>query len=166
MKKWMKRSAAASPRSAISLAGRAAQAEAAEIGRCGIGQQDRPHRREDDGERRHLPRECHAADCSESGFEIGQTTGSNSSATVLSRCQNLQDNQQMGVIDRSQMRDTPTNPMAPLMRSLSCLELVSRKPSWPAFMCERTQQAGHMDASDLIKPLQDTLQGGAVVRSR
>jgi hypothetical protein len=27
-------------------------------------------------------------------------------------------------------------------------------------MCERTQQAGHMDASDLIKPLQDTLQGG------
>src|SRR5271169_3639604 len=46
------------------------------------------------------------------------------------------------------------------MRSPFCLELLSRKPSWPAFMCERTKQAGHMDASDLIKALQNTLQGG------
>ncbi len=27
-------------------------------------------------------------------------------------------------------------------------------------MCERYKQAGHMDASDLIKALQNTLQGG------
>src|SRR6266851_3542679 len=46
------------------------------------------------------------------------------------------------------------------MRSPFCLELLSRKPSWPAFMCERYKQAGHMDASDLIKTLHNTLQGG------
>ena len=42
----------------------------------------------------------------------------------------------------------------PSIWSLYCLEPLSRKPSWPAFMCERTQQAGHMGASDLIKTLQ------------
>jgi hypothetical protein len=40
-----------------------------------------------------------------------------------------------GVIDRSTTRDTPVSSMA-LYRSLHCLDLSSRKPSWPAFMCE------------------------------
>src|SRR3546814_9762136 len=33
-------------------------------------------------------------------------------------------------------------------RSPRCLELPPRKPSWPAVMCDRTRQAGHMDASE------------------
>src|SRR3954452_23542446 len=46
------------------------------------------------------------------------------------------------------------------MRSLICLELPSRKPSWPAFNVRARNQAGHMGASDLIKALQNTLRGG------
>jgi hypothetical protein len=40
------------------------------------------------------------------------------------------------VIDRSTTRDNPLTPMAPSIGSQNCLELVSRKPSWPAFMCD------------------------------
>jgi hypothetical protein len=32
----------------------------------------------------------------------------------------------------------------------ACAELASRKPSWPAVLCDRIKQAGHMDASDSI----------------
>jgi hypothetical protein len=38
-----------------------------------------------------------------------------------------------------------------LQRSLACLELALRKPSWPA-VYQPHQQAGHMDASDPITP--------------
>src|SRR5580658_3940945 len=38
-------------------------------------------------------------------------------------------------------------------RPRMCLELVSRKPSWPAVMCNRRKQAGHMIAIDLVKSL-------------
>ena len=40
------------------------------------------------------------------------------------------------MIDRSRSRDTPKVPVAH-SRSHICLELGSRNPSWPAFMCER-----------------------------
>src|SRR5216684_141202 len=43
------------------------------------------------------------------------------------------------------------------MRSRICSELSSRKPSWPAFNVRARKQAGHMDASDLIKALQKHL---------
>ena len=52
-------------------------------------------RMEDDGEWRSLPRKCHAADCSDSGLEIGQTRGATHLQPWLSRCQNLQDYEQM-----------------------------------------------------------------------
>ena len=44
-----------------------------------------------------------------------------------------------GVIDRSKTQDTPWDPVA-VQRSLACLELASRKPSWPAFMCDRNNR--------------------------
>src|SRR5258707_89474 len=55
-----------------------------------------------------------------------------------------------GRIDRSEVRDTPWDPLAEA-RSCGCLELASRKPSWPAVKRPH-QQAGHMDASDPIRP--------------
>jgi hypothetical protein len=45
------------------------------------------------------------------------------------------------------------------MRSRFCLELLSRKPSWPAFMCERTKRPDIWTQAILIKALQNTLQG-------
>jgi hypothetical protein len=47
----------------------------------------------------------------------------------------------------------------PLTRSRVCLELGSRKPSWPAFMCERNTGRTY-GRNDLIKALQNTLRGG------
>src|SRR5216683_3033169 len=54
------------------------------------------------------------------------------------------------------MREIPHSPV-PSMRSRICSELSSRKPSWPAFNVRARKQAGHMDASDLIKALQKHL---------
>src|ERR1700722_19483502 len=41
-----------------------------------------------------------------------------------------------GGIDRSEVRDSPWNPLAG-NRSRDCLELASRKPSWPAAKSDR-----------------------------
>ncbi len=49
----------------------------------------------------------------------------------------LHANEQMDVIGRSTMRDSPMHAMALSIGRRICLELVSRKPSWPAFLCER-----------------------------
>jgi hypothetical protein len=69
----------------------------------------RPHRLEADGHRRKLQRTT--AKPHLGGRNRDQPdTGSNSTATVLSRCQNLQGKRADGVIDRSKMRDTPKNP--------------------------------------------------------
>jgi hypothetical protein len=43
----------------------------------------------------------------------------------------------MCMIDRSTTRDTPSGSVTPSTRSQFCLETPSRKPSWPAFICER-----------------------------
>src|SRR6202051_990321 len=65
-----------------------------------------------------------------------------------------------GRIDRSEVRDTPWDPLAE-ERSLGCLELASRKPSWPA-VHRPHQQAGHMDASDPVRPSKNSCGTGAV----
>jgi hypothetical protein len=68
------------------------------------------------------------------------------------RCLNL-------VINRSTTRDAPTDPMAP-----SKVALLFGTPVAETVLASvhvRThRQAGHMDASDLIKMLPNTLQGG------
>ena len=56
------------------------------------------------------------------------------------------------MIDRSNMRDTPKKPSAVGGRD-SVRNSRRGKPSWPAVMCDRTNQAGHMIASDPIKLL-------------
>ena len=40
-------------------------------------------------------------------------------------------------------------------RPPECLALALRKPSWPAVMCDRLDEAGHMTASDPIIGAQD-----------
>jgi hypothetical protein len=46
------------------------------------------------------------------------------------------------------------------MRSPICLELSSRKTILASVHVRAHKQAGHMDASDLIKALQNSLRGG------
>ena len=48
----------------------------------------------------------------------------------------------------------------PFTRPLRCLELASRKPSWPAFMCERTNRPDIWAQAIWSKLLQRTLRGG------
>src|ERR1700693_1511288 len=72
-------------------------------------------------------------------FRDQPDTGSKSTATVLSRCQNLQDNEQM-VRSIDPRRGTLRCSQWLSMRPLYCLELSSRKPSWPAFRRERTNR--------------------------
>src|SRR5204862_7261926 len=58
-----------------------------------------------------------------------------------------------GAIDRATMRDNPWDPSA-VNRSLGCLELASRKPSWPAI--NRSHSTGRTygcKRSDLTKKL-------------
>jgi len=58
------------------------------------------------------------------------------------------------VIDRSTTRDNPLTPMALSIGSQVCLELVSRKPSWPAFMCERINRSyGATGEEEALSPL-------------
>jgi hypothetical protein len=66
-------------------------------------------------------------------------TGSKSTATLLSRCQNLQDNEQM-VRSIDPRRGTLRCSQWLSMRPPYCLELSSRKPSWPAFRRERANR--------------------------
>ena len=80
---------------ALALAGRASQAQAAEAGRRGAGQQDGAHRLEADGHGRTLRRESPRPPSMGGAHRDQPDTGSNRTATVLSRCQNLQDNEQM-----------------------------------------------------------------------
>jgi len=68
---------------------------AAEAGRRGAGQQNGPRRLEADGHRPKLRPQIRACQFRERGLEIGQGTGSTLTATVLSRCQNLQGKEQM-----------------------------------------------------------------------
>ena len=77
----------------LALAHRPPQAQAAEIGRRGAGQQDGSHRLEADGHRRTLPAKSRPP-LGGRGLEISQTRGA-TNATVLSRCQNLQGNEQL-----------------------------------------------------------------------
>jgi hypothetical protein len=63
-----------------------------------------------------------------------------------------------GAIDRTTMRDNPWDPSA-VNRSPGCLELASRKPSWPA-VNTTAPQAGHMDASDPISLKKLLCHGG------
>ena len=80
---------------ALALACRASQAQVAEVGRRGAGQQDGAHRLEADGDGGNLHREICARRRRQARPRDQPDTGSNSTATVLSRCQNLQDNEQM-----------------------------------------------------------------------
>jgi hypothetical protein len=62
------------------------------------------------------------------------------------------------VIDRSTTRDTPMDPVALFIGRSVVWNLLSRKPSWPAFMCERidrpdiwTQRSDQNAAKDLAR---------------
>jgi hypothetical protein len=79
----------------VALDRRPPQAQTAEVGRRGVGQQNGPHRLEADGHRQQLCREIRARRLDGRRVEISQTRGASSTATVLSRCQNLQGNEQM-----------------------------------------------------------------------
>jgi hypothetical protein len=63
------------------------------------------------------------------------------------------------VIDRSTTRDTPTDPMALYLVALLFGTLVA-ETILASVHVRAHRQAGHMDASDLIKTLQNTLRGG------
>jgi hypothetical protein len=63
-------------------------------------------------------------------------------------------------IDRSEVRDSPWDPMARKGR-WSVWNSRRGKPSWPA-VHRPHQQAGHMDASDPIKPQKNSCRTGAV----
>ena len=69
-------------RKGVALARRAPQAQVAEVGRRGAGQQDGAHRLEADGHRRKLRREIRARRLGRRGVEISQTRG----ATQLQPC--------------------------------------------------------------------------------
>jgi hypothetical protein len=60
-----------------------------------IRERNDTHRVEDDGDRADMQNDIRARHRGERGPEISQTRGATSNATVLSRCQNLQDNEQM-----------------------------------------------------------------------
>jgi transposase len=74
--------AGSTQRKGIALAARASQAQVAEVGRRGAGQQDRAHRLEDDAYRGNLHREICARCRGKRGLEISQTRG----ATELQPC--------------------------------------------------------------------------------
>ena len=63
------------------------------------------------------------------------------------------------MINRSTTRDTPNDPMALYLVALLFGTLVA-ETILASVHVRAHQQAGHMDASDLIKALQNTLQGG------
>src|SRR3954467_14866557 len=85
-------------------------------------------------------------------------TGSNSTATVMSRCQNLQD-EAGGVINRSSTRGIPDFSVA-LYEVVIVYGTLVAETILASVHVRAHQQAEHMDASDLIKALQITLQGG------
>jgi hypothetical protein len=60
-----------------------------------IRERNDTHRMEDDGDRADIHNDIRARHCGERSPEISQTRGAASNATVLRRCQNLQDNKQM-----------------------------------------------------------------------
>jgi transposase len=76
---------------ASTLACRTSQAQIPEAGRRGAGQQDSAHRVEDDADRGSIQRDIRDRRC----IEISQTRGATELQPWLSRCQNLQDNEQM-----------------------------------------------------------------------
>src|SRR6202035_3981694 len=120
----------ARPRSSITLADRLAQAQAAKTRGGGARQQDCPHRLEADGDGRELRRRA-AAWCTGVRRLRDQPIGK----FVLSAEPELQERVD-GRIDRSKVRDSPWDPLAEA-RSCGCLELASRKPSWPAGQIDR-----------------------------
>jgi transposase len=111
------------PWPSIALAGGAAQTQAAKACRCGACQQDCPHRLEADGDGRELRRRAGTFSI---GCIRGRPVGRFASPAERS-CKRRTD----GRIDRSEGRDSPWDPLAEA-RSCGCLELASRKPSWPA----------------------------------
>ena len=80
---------------------------------------------------------------------------------MLSRCQNLQDNKQMGVIDRSSTWDSPIEPLARYVAALVLGTLVA-ETILASVQLRAHRQAGHMDASDLIKSLLTSCEEGVV----
>ena len=122
----------------------APQTQAAQAGGRGAGQQDGAHRLEADGQRRTLQSRAPARARRPSaryGSEATALTSITSSAESDSpraeagACSRRAD----GVIDRSETRDTPWDPVA-LQKPPLCLELASRNPSWPAVMCDRVNR--------------------------
>jgi hypothetical protein len=79
----------------VALDRRPSQAQTAEVGRRGVGQQDGPHRLEADGHRPTATPRNPRPPPWRAPPRDQPDTGSNSTATVLSRCQNLQGNEQM-----------------------------------------------------------------------
>ncbi len=63
------------------------------------------------------------------------------------------------MIDRSKTRDTPSGPVALYEAALLFGTRVA-ETILASVHVRAHQQAGHMDASDLIKALQNTLRGG------
>ena len=87
--------AVALQRTRVALARRPSQAQAAEAGCRGVGQQDGSHRLEADGHRRNLRGDIRRLLLRRPRRKNQPDTGSNLTATVLSRCQNLQGDEQM-----------------------------------------------------------------------
>jgi hypothetical protein len=71
----------------------------------------------------------------------------------------LQDNGADGVINRSTTRDIPHFPVA-LYEVAILFGTLAAETILTSVHVRAHKQAGHMDASDLIKALQNTLQGG------
>ena len=73
-------------------------------------------------------------------IEISRTRGATEQLSRAELMPDLARTRADGVIDRSKTRETlRTGPMAVTGRKC-CLELASRKPSWPAVMCDRTNR--------------------------
>ncbi len=86
-------------------------------------------------------------------------TGSNSPATVLSRCQNLQDDEQM-VRSIDPRRGTLRLSQWPPIEVAVLFGTPVAETILVSVHVRAHQRAGHMDASDLIKALHNTLRGG------
>jgi transposase len=136
---------AARSRPSVALAGRPGEAQAAETRGGGARQQDRPHRLEVDDDRRKLRWRSDARRIRSRCLEdrpVGKV------ANRLSRsCKRRAD----GRIDRSEVRDSPWNPLAKdkvvrLFGARVAETILASGPKRPH------QQAGHMDASDPIRP--------------
>ena len=136
---------------------RSSQAQTAEAGRRGVGQQDGSRRLEADGHRRQLCREIRARRRAERRIAISQTRG----ATHCNRAEPMPELARQradGVIDRSKTRDTPHSPVA-LYAVAHLFGTLVAETILASVHVRAHKEAGHMDASDLIKALQNILRG-------